>query len=114
MSDAARPVENEFSDHFSAYAAEYAAFRPRYPAALLHWIAEAAPGSELAWDAGTGNGQVAHGLVTRFARVVATDASAEQIANAAPHPRIQYAVTSYDSGIADGTAQLVTVGQALH
>jgi SAM-dependent methyltransferase len=103
-----------FADHFSAHAADYATYRPKYPAALFHWLAVIAPGTQLAWDVGTGNGQVAHGLVTRFARVVATDASAEQVANAPPHARITYGVTRYESGIAPGTAQLVTVGQALH
>lgn len=103
-----------FEDHFSGHAALYAAHRPRYPAALFDWLARVAPGSGLAWDAGTGSGQVAHGLVTRFARVVATDASAEQVANAVPHPRIGYAVATYASGIPDGAAQLVTVGQAIH
>jgi SAM-dependent methyltransferase len=104
----------EFKDHFSAHAATYAAYRPRYPLALFHWLAVVAPGTALAWDAGTGNGQVATGLVTRFARVVATDASKEQIANAEPHARIAYGVAEYESGIADHAAQLVTVGQALH
>jgi SAM-dependent methyltransferase len=103
-----------FADHFSAHAAEYAAFRPKYPVALFHWLAMVAPGTQQAWDAGTGNGQVAMGLVTRFARVVASDASAEQVANAVRHPRITYEVTSYQTGIAAGTAQLVTVGQAIH
>ncbi len=103
-----------FTDLFSGHAAEYAMFRPRYPAALYDWLASIAPGKELAWDAGTGSGQVAHGLVTRFARVVATDPSSAQIAQAAPHPRIRFGVTTYESGIPDGGAQLVTVGQALH
>lgn len=103
-----------FADHFSGHAAAYAEFRPRYPAALFHWLAVVSPGTQQAWDVGTGNGQVAHGLVTRFARVHATDASAEQVANALPHPRVTYAVTRYESGLADGTVQLVTVGQALH
>jgi len=103
-----------FQDHFSAHAATYAAFRPRYPLALFHWLAVVSPGTALAWDAGTGNGQVAMGLVTRFAKVVATDASAEQVANAEAHARIAYHVAQYESGIADHAAQLVTVGQALH
>lgn len=107
-------AREDFAVHFSAHAAEYAAYRPRYPVALFHWLSDLGPGTQLAWDAGTGNGQVAHGLVTRFARVVATDVSAEQIANAPPHARITYRVTSGESGIATGTAQLVTVGQALH
>ncbi len=103
-----------FQDHFSAHAGTYAAYRPRYPLALFHWLAVVAPGTALAWDAGTGNGQVATGLVTRFAQVVATDASAEQIANAEAHTRITYRIAAYESGIADHAAQLVTVGQALH
>lgn len=103
-----------FQDHFSAHAGTYATFRPRYPVALFHWLAVVAPGTALAWDAGTGNGQVATGLITRFRQVVATDASAEQIANAPTHARISYRVAQYESGIADHSAQLVTVGQALH
>ena len=103
-----------FADHFSAHAATYASFRPRYPLALFHWLALISPGTALAWDAGTGNGQVATGLVTRFSRVVATDASADQIRLADTHARIDYHVAQYESGIADHAAQLVTVGQALH
>jgi SAM-dependent methyltransferase len=103
-----------FSDHFSGHAATYATYRPKYPAALFHWLAVTAPGTAQAWDAGTGNGQVAHGLVTRFARVHGTDASAEQIRNALPHPRITYGVAQYESGLPDRSTQLVTVGQALH
>lgn len=103
-----------FKDHFSAHAATYATHRPRYPLALFHWLAVSAPGTALAWDVATGNGQVATGLVTRFARVVATDASGPQIANAQSHARIEYRVAQYESGIPDGAAQLVTVGQAMH
>jgi SAM-dependent methyltransferase len=110
---AAAPARG-FKDHFSAHAAAYAEARPRYPAALFHWLAVVAPGTTLAWDAGTGNGQVAVGLASRFARVHATDASPEQIAEAEPHPRVGYAVAQYDSGLEAGSAQLVTVGQALH
>ncbi len=110
MPDASR----DFADHFSAHAATYATYRPRYPQALFHWLAVVAPGTALAWDAGTGNGQVATGLVQRFARVVATDASPEQLARAVPHARIAYRVARYESGIAERSAQLVTVGQALH
>ena len=103
-----------FSDHFSAHAATYATYRPRYPAALFHWLAVISPGTALAWDAGTGNGQVATGLITRFARVVASDASADQIKNAVRHARIAYHAGQYESELPDHSAQLVTVGQALH
>lgn len=103
-----------FADHFSGHASEYAAYRPHYPAALYDWLASAAPGTQLAWDVGTGNGQVAHGLVTRFARVVATDPSERQLEHAAPHARIRYACTAYDAPVPEGSVELVAVGQALH
>jgi SAM-dependent methyltransferase len=104
-----------FSDHFSSCAGAYAAFRPAYPAALIDHLAGLAPGRELAWDCGTGSGQAAVLLAERFARVVATDASAEQIRHAAPHPRVTYRVGLEDgSSLDDGTADLVTVAQALH
>lgn len=104
-----------FKDHFSSTAARYARFRPRYPAALFSWLAGVAPAREAAWDCATGSGQAALGLAEHFARVVATDASAEQIAHAAPHPRVSYRVALADaSGLEDGTMDLVTVAQALH
>ncbi len=103
-----------FADHFSAHAGLYQKHRPRYPVALFHWLAVVAPGTALAWDAGTGNGQVATGLVTRFSRVHATDASPQQIAEALRHARIEYRVATYETALADHSVQLVTVGQALH
>jgi len=109
-----RPGGHTFADHFSGHASSYAAFRPRYPPALYEWLTALSPCAELAWDAGTGNGQVAHGLATRFARIVATDPSAQQLAHAVPHPRIKFECSTYSTSIADGAAQLVTVGQALH
>jgi len=103
-----------FADLFSGHASAYAVYRPRYPAALYDWLVSVSPGAQLAWDVGTGNGQVAHSLVTRFARVVATDPSAQQLSHAVPHARIKYVETKYSSGLADGSAQLITVGQAIH
>jgi SAM-dependent methyltransferase len=104
-----------FKDHFSAHAAEYARYRPRYPDVLFEYLASLCPANEVAWDCATGNGQAAHGLAAHFARVVATDASADQIANAAPHARVAYHVaTAAASPLAARAADLVTVAQALH
>lgn len=104
-----------FKDLFSATAAGYAQFRPRYPAALFDWVAGLAPGRALAWDAGTGNGQAAVALAERFDRVIATDPSAEQIANALSHPRVEYGVTRAEaSGLPDASCDLATAAQALH
>jgi len=72
-----------FADHFSATAAAYATFRPRYPDALFEWLAAIAPSRECAWDCATGSGQAASGLARHFEQVVATDPSAAQLAHAA-------------------------------
>lgn len=104
-----------FQDCFSEDASAYARFRPAYPAALFEWLASLTPRRELAWDVGTGSGQAAVGLAEHFRQVVATDASAAQIANARPHPGVVYRIAvAGKSGLAAATADLVTVGQALH
>jgi SAM-dependent methyltransferase len=103
------------TDHFSAHAASYAQHRPSYPDALFDWLASLCTAHDLAWDCGTGNGQAALALAPHFARVRATDLSAEQIAQASAHPRIEYAAAPADeSGLAKQSADLITVAQALH
>ena len=100
---------------FSGVAAEYAASRPRYPQQLFDWLASVAARRDAAWDVATGNGQAAIGAATHFARVVATDLSARQIAHGIPHPRIEYRVAPADaSGLAPGSIDLVTVAAAIH
>jgi SAM-dependent methyltransferase len=106
---------NTFKDHFSSASDRYAAYRPDYPAALFAWLAGLCAERELAWDCATGSGQAALGLVPHFHRVVATDASAEQIRHAAPHPLIDYRVAPAEaSGLVDHSVDLVTVAQAAH
>lgn len=104
-----------FQDHFSTRAAAYAAYRPRYPAALFDYAAALASDRDLAWDCATGSGQAALGLVRHFTRVVATDASAAQLAHAVRHERVDYCVALAEaSALAAGRVRLVTVSQALH
>jgi SAM-dependent methyltransferase len=104
-----------FTDLFTPGAAAYAQFRPRYPASLFHALAERAPGRGCAWDCATGSGQAAIGLAAHFERVIATDASAAQIAQAEPHPRVEYRVAlAESSGLPAHCADIVTVAQALH
>jgi len=70
---------------------------------------------ELAWDCATGSGQAALELARRFQRVVATDASEKQIAQAPPRSGMTYRVApAEDSGLETETVDLVTVAQALH
>jgi len=106
---------NDFADHFSGHADDYARYRPTYPPELFAYLTAQCPAHDLAWDCATGNGQAALGLAEHVARVVATDASAEQIDAAMPHPRVTYAVApARKSPLDDTTADLVTVAQALH
>jgi len=104
-----------FKDHFSKQAADYAKFRPRYPQGLFDYLGSIAPTRQLAWDSGTGNGQAAIGLASVFDRVIATDASEKQIANAQPHERVEYRIApAENSGLDSGVADLIMVAQALH
>ena len=106
---------SDFRDHFSEIASGYAAYRPRYPQALFDFLADEAPARGLAWDCACGNGQATLDLAARFDQVVGTDASAGQLAEAPPHPRIEWRVArEADSGIASASCDLVTVAQALH
>jgi SAM-dependent methyltransferase len=104
-----------FADHFSGHAARYAQARPTYPDALFDWLATQCARRELVWDAGCGNGQAALALTAHFSRVVATDPSAEQIAQAPPHAQIQYRVEAAEAPtLAPHSTDLVTVAQAFH
>ena len=108
------PVEPGFKDHFSAQSAAYARHRPHYPRELFEYLAGLA-GRRLAWDCATGNGQAAVALAEHFDHVIATDASEAQINAAIAHPDVSYRVAkAEDSGLRDGSVDLVTVAQALH
>jgi len=104
-----------FQDHFSDVAAAYAAYRPSYPPALVDFLARLAPARRLAWDAGCGSGQLSLLLAGHFERVVATDASPEQIARATAHPKVEYRCARAEaSGLPERVADLVTAAQAAH
>jgi len=104
-----------FRDLFSRGAADYARHRPVYPDALFACLARLAPGRDRAWDCATGNGQAARGLAEHFREVVATDASASQLACARSHPRIRYrAAPAEASGLPPASVDLIAVAQAMH
>lgn len=108
-------MSGAFKDHFSALARDYARFRPVYPDSLFAALAALAPGHERAWDCATGNGQAARGLASRFREVVATDASAEQIAQAHGPAGIRFVVAPAEaSGLPDACVDLLLVAQAAH
>jgi ubiquinone/menaquinone biosynthesis C-methylase UbiE len=104
-----------FSDHFSSTASQYARHRPRYSDELFTWLASQTPHLHTAWDCGTGSGQAAIAIADHARRVIATDISASQIANAPRHPRVHFAVCAAEqTPIAERSVGLVTVAQALH
>lgn len=102
-------------DRFSAQAEQYRRFRPTYPAALYDHILPLVQGRERAWDAGTGNGQVAVVLGDYFQEVIATDISKRQMQSARPHPRVRYRLARAEAApLPDHSVDLITVAQALH
>ena len=69
----------------------------------------------MAWDAGCGSGQLSTLLPARFARVIATDPSAHQIAQARAHPGVEYRQASAEaSGLEAGSVDLAVAAQAAH
>ncbi len=104
-----------FKDHFSGHSESYARYRPTYPSALYEFLASLVIESDLAWDCATGSGQAARGLSPYFDRVIASDASENQVKNAENPGNIEYRVfRAEDADIRDKTVDLVTVAQALH
>jgi len=105
----------DFKDHFSGVAPAYAAHRPTYPVAVVEYLADQAARRDVAWDAGCGSGQLSTLLPTRFARVIATDPSAEQIAQARAHPAVEYRQASAEaSGLDDVSVDVAVAAQAAH
>jgi SAM-dependent methyltransferase len=104
-----------FHDHFSGVANRYADFRPHYPQALFDYLATLVPRESVVWDCAAGNGQASVDLAGRFKKVIATDASKEQIAAGTPHPRVEYRIAPAEqSGLPDRSIGLITVAQAAH
>lgn len=108
-------AEYPFKDHFSKQAGAYRAFRPHYPEALFAHLATLLDHHELAWDCATGSGQAALGLTPYFRKIIATDASKKQLAQAEPHEKISYRLAAAEqSFLAPHSVDLVQVAQALH
>ncbi|HEY4210036.1 MAG TPA: class I SAM-dependent methyltransferase [Steroidobacteraceae bacterium] len=104
-----------FKDHFSALAGQYSAFRPTYPAQLADYVRGLCAAQGMAWDCACGSGQATVGLAERFDRVIATDASAKQLAQAPAIANVEYRVArAEDSGLETNSADLIVVAQSAH
>jgi SAM-dependent methyltransferase len=104
-----------FKDHFSGHAQRYAEARPTYPDELFSYLKEVSNDHKTAWDCATGNGQAAAALAPFFEKVLATDASNEQIQQARQCVNIDYQVMAAENpSIEDSSIDLITVAQAIH
>src|SRR5262245_7835371 len=104
-----------FHDHFSVVAKGYADFRPHYPADLFDYLATLMPRNSLVWDCAAGSGQATIDLAVRFEKVMATDASVEEIASDPRRDNVEYRVAlAEQSGLPDESIVFVTVAQAFH
>jgi len=104
-----------FEDHFSELAETYSKYRPQYPSALFEYLANNCKEHSLAWDCGTGNGQAAIELAKYFDKVLATDASRDQLKLAQQHSKITYRVeTAEKVSLENSSTDLITVAVAVH
>ena len=93
----------------------YARFRPVYPDRLAKFLVSASPDKRLALDVGCGSGQLALLLAENFERVVGIDPSADQLAHAAQHERVEYRCAAAERlPLPDGSVSLVAAAQAAH
>jgi SAM-dependent methyltransferase len=102
-------------DNFSEQSELYSKFRPDYPDEMVDFILKNTLELEEAWDAGTGNGQLAHALSMDFKTVFATDISSRQLENSVQRPNITYKTEPAEqTSFSDHKFDLITVAQAIH
>jgi len=78
----------KFEDQFSKQSELYKRYRPGYPDELFQFLFDVCKDHELVWDCATGNGQAAIQLTPYFKKIIASDASTEQLSHASPHEQI--------------------------
>jgi SAM-dependent methyltransferase len=102
-------------DNFSVSPAQYAKYRPDYPQAIFDFLYPLLNEKGIAWDCGTGNGQLAQELSKDFEQVEATDISEQQLKYAFQADNIHYsAQPAEQTTFADDSFDLITVAQAVH
>lgn len=105
----------DFKDHFSKGSEDYAAYRPSYPLALVETLAHLCPAQNRVLDCGCGTGQLSVLLAEKFDEVIATDASAAQIAKTQKKEGVIYRTAlAEQSDLANESVDLITVAQAAH
>lgn len=104
-----------FKDHFSSHSSFYSEFRPGYPKDLFYYLKSLSPNGKIVLDCDTGTGQAVVSLREFFEKVIASDPSENQIANAEPHQNVEYRVCKAENSILrNHEVDLITVAQAFH
>lgn len=107
--------EESTKNWFDQGGTAYARFRPEYPPELAKFLATIAPTPQLAVDVGCGTGQLTAQLADHFDRVIGLDPSADQLANATAHARVEYRASPAEQlQVESGSASLITAAQAAH
>lgn len=106
---------SEYINLFNQQSEQYSLYRPDYPEELFDYLSRQVRSNAVVWDCGTGTGQAAKSLATRFKRVIATDINAAQLAAAPQLSNIEYHCCPADhTSIHANSINLVTIAQALH
>jgi ubiquinone/menaquinone biosynthesis C-methylase UbiE len=110
-------MSKQAKDLFSKGGENYAKYRPVYPKEMYTTIMSHLEQKSrmVALDIACGTGEATRGLLPYFDTIIATDVSQSQISNAFQDSKIHYKVAPCDqSGLEDGSVDLITVAQALH
>lgn len=111
------PADPEPTRRFTERAADYARYRPDYPAGAIDLILAglAAPATLVAADIGAGTGISARQLGDRGLRVLAIEPNAAMRAAALAHERVEWrAGTAEATGLDVAAVDLVLCAQAFH
>lgn len=104
-------MKDNFSTRSSDYARSAQATRPR----AFRFFVQNCRAFDTASRCPTGNGQIAAALTVRFRRVIGTDISQNQLANALQCPNVEYRLEPAESSsLPENSLDLITVGQAAH
>jgi ubiquinone/menaquinone biosynthesis C-methylase UbiE len=103
------------TNRFSNRAADYAKYRPTYPAEAIDLLLEGFTHPVVAADIGAGTGISARLLAERGATVIAIEPNAEMRSMAAPHPSVFFQDgTAEQTNIPTQSVDLVLCAQSFH
>lgn len=100
---------------FQSNGAQYAVFRPTYPAELLHSLSTLVSNHARALDVGCGNGQFTTRLAPYFNQVIGTDTSQSQLQHAEAASNVNYLQQAAEAiSLENDSIDLIVAAQAAH